>query len=116
MNHARKSVDAPALARRLIKQRREREALLGTRLLGEPVWDMLLDLYVAHAEGKPVSVTSLCIASNVPPSTALRWVSAMEEDGMILRESDAKDGRRSHLRLTPRTAAQMETLLRSWSD
>ena len=42
-------------------------------LFGDPAWDMLLDLTAARAEHTRVSVTSLCIASAVPPTGAPGW-------------------------------------------
>ena len=42
---------------------------------------MLLDLTAARAEHTRVSVTSLCIASGVPPTTALRWIGQMSDAG-----------------------------------
>ena len=38
-------------------------------LFGEPAWDILLDLYIANVENKPVSVSSACIGSAAPPTT-----------------------------------------------
>lgn len=107
---------AGAFARRLIHARREREALLGRDLFGEPAWDMLLDLFAAHEEGRAMSVTSLCIAANVPSSTALRCIAAMEEDGKLIREADTHDRRRINVKLTPAAAEQMRRLLASWIE
>ncbi len=62
---------------------------------------MILDLYVAAIRGYRISVSSLTIASLVPPTTALRHIKAMEEKGEIIRDPDPTDGRRHHLRLSP---------------
>ena len=61
---------------------------------------MLLDLYAADAEDMPVSVSSLCIASAVAPTTALRWIARMTEDGLLERHPDATDRRRAFMALT----------------
>jgi hypothetical protein len=37
---------------------------------------MLLELFAAHESGRCVSISSLCYASGVPPTTALRQSSA----------------------------------------
>ncbi len=63
-----------------------------------------------------MSVTSLCIAANVPSSTALRWIAAMEEDGKLTRRPDAQDRRRINVKLTPAAAEQMRRLLESWIE
>ena len=67
--------------RNLIRHRRRREQLFGDEVFADPVWDILLDLYASHYEGKNVAVTSLCIAAAVPPTTALRWIKVMTEKG-----------------------------------
>ena len=61
---------------------------------------MLLDLTAARAERKPVSVTSLCIASGVPASTALRWIKHMVEMGLFERKEDLADKRRAFIGLS----------------
>jgi hypothetical protein len=60
--------------REIIKKRRLRERFFGAELFADPAWDILLDLKAAGLEGQNVSVSSLCIAAAVPPTTALRWV------------------------------------------
>ena len=63
------------------------------------LWDILLDLTAARAEGRRVSVTSLCIAAEVPATTALRWIKTMTDAGLFLREADPDDGRRIFIAL-----------------
>lgn len=89
-----------AFARILMAQRRKRSAHLPAVLFAEPAWDMLLDLYAAHYEGKLVSVSSLCIASNVPSTTALRAIQTMSDEGCLIRQRDPLDGRRIFLALS----------------
>ncbi len=86
--------------RSLLKSRRKRDAHFNAELFADPAWDILLDLFAARLEGKKVSVSSLCIAAAVPPTTALRWISAMTEDGILLREHDPDDARRVFIRLS----------------
>ncbi len=73
----------------------------------EAAWDILLDLFVSEREGREVSVSSACIAANVPPTTALRWLGLLEDRGAILREPDPSDRRRINLRLSDETRAAM---------
>ena len=42
---------------------------------------MLLDLLAARLERERVSVSSLCIAAAVPPTTALRWIRTLTDKG-----------------------------------
>jgi DNA-binding MarR family transcriptional regulator len=68
---------------------------------------MLLDLAAARAEHLRVSVTSLCIASGVPPTTALRWIGQMIDAGLLQRISDDADRRRAFITLTDKAAEAM---------
>jgi DNA-binding MarR family transcriptional regulator len=68
---------------------------------------MLLDLTAARAEHTRVSVTSLCIASGVPPTTALRWIGQMTEAGLLQRIEDETDRRRAFITLTDKAADAM---------
>ena len=61
---------------------------------------MLLELFVAHQGGRQVSVESLCHASGVPATTALRHLSLLEKHGLITRDGDAQDNRRWFIRPT----------------
>ncbi len=78
--------------------------------LGEPAWDMLLDLAVALFWRRETSVTSLCIAADVPSTTALRWINSMTKAGLIVRRPCHRDGRRSFLAISPETYQAMLAL------
>jgi len=111
LNPSRRRVDCrESLARRLpflalvaeqeYATRRARARFLSPELLGEPAWDILLDLLVQHARGRRVSVTSACLASSVPGTTALRWLAALEERELVMRTAAQHDGRVSYIELT----------------
>lgn len=89
-----------AFVRGILQARLERNSFFPADLFSDPAWDMLLDLYAAELSQVRVSVTSLCIASNAPTSTALRWISALEQQQLIERRADPLDGRRFFLSLT----------------
>lgn len=98
-----------ALARKAYGLRRKRATLFGNPdLFGEPAWDILLDLYIAAGEGKPVSVSSACIGSAAPATTGLRWLGVLADEGLVVREADAEDHRRVLVRLTPSGQAAMD--------
>jgi DNA-binding MarR family transcriptional regulator len=88
------------LAHRLYRLRNARSTIISEEFFGEPAWDILLDLYVQRRRGVRVSVTSACIASNSPPTTALRWIEVLEEGSYVKREQDPKDKRRHFVSLT----------------
>jgi hypothetical protein len=91
------------LARQTYDDRRRRSKIFQSEeLFGEPAWDILLDLFIAAKERRRVSVTSACIGSAVPSTTALRWISILERQGFLSREADPGDARRVYVRLSPR--------------
>lgn len=104
---ARPALPDPRLVRRIIRQRQLRARFFESDLFSDPAWDMLLDLTAARAEHLRVSVTSLCIASAVPPTTALRWINQMIDMGLMQRLSDETDRRRAFIALTDKAADAM---------
>ena len=107
---------ALTLAREFYAGRRRRSRYLSVDLFGEPTWDILLDLYVAARENRRVPTTSACIGAHVPPTTALRWLRILEMRGLVDREDDGRDGRRTFVHLTERGHAVMEGLLGTMAD
>ena len=103
----RPALPDPRLVRRIIRHRQLRERYFEGDLFADPAWDMLLDLTAARVENTRVSVTSLCIASGVPPTTALRWIGQMTDAGLLERVDDVDDRRRAFLTLTERAAMAM---------
>lgn len=72
---------------------------------------MLLDLFVAQAEGRRVHVGVLCDASAVPSTTALRWMALLIEQGLVEKHPDERDARRAYVALTPGARDNIEALL-----
>ncbi len=107
MRTPRPPLPDPRLVRRIIRHRQLRARFFAGELFADPAWDMLLDLAAARAEHARVSVTSLCIASGVPPTTALRWIGQMTDAGLLERANDDTDRRRAFIALTDRAADAM---------
>jgi len=98
-----------ALAREAYAVRRRRSVIFDNdELFGEPAWDILLDLYIAHVESKPVSVSSACIGSAAPPTTGLRWLGVLSDQELIVRQHDPEDQRRVLVRLTEKSLTAMD--------
>lgn len=97
----------PRLVRRIIRQRQLRAQMFTGDLFADPAWDILLDLTAARAEHTRVSVTSLCIASGVPATTALRWIGQMVDAGLLDRVEDETDRRRAFIQLSDKAADAM---------
>ncbi len=94
--------------RRAIRARRMRDQFFGGGYFEDPGWDMLLDLYAAELEGTQVSVSSLCIAAAVAPTTALRWIGRMSDAGLFERRPDPLDRRRAYMALSTRASEGMQ--------
>ncbi len=82
------------------KARRRRSRFFAADLFGEPAWDLLLDLFAARLQNRRISVSSACIAADVPPTTALRWLGVLEQSELIERIDDASDQRVTWVKLT----------------
>ncbi|WP_126174444.1 hypothetical protein [Altericroceibacterium xinjiangense] len=84
--------DAASPARSLKEQRRFRRELFGKSLFDGPAWDILLELHIAAAEGRLVSLDELYRDSTVLPSTGGRWVKALQIEGLVARGSEFRIG------------------------
>lgn len=90
-----------------------RSRFLNAELFKDPAWDMLLQLYADSISGQRSSVTSLCIASGSPSTTALRWLNTLISEGLVIRRPDPLDARRVFVGLSQEGAAAMERYFRS---
>ena len=100
-------------AERIYRGRRKREKVLPSKLLGEPAWDILLDLFISAVRGRKVRMTSASIAGSVPPTTGLRWMAVLESEGLVERYAEESDRRVANVQLTEAgLAAVRECLMR----
>ena len=95
------------LVRGILKARLDRGRFFAPDLFADPAWDMLLALYAAELAQQRMPVASLCIASNVPTTTALRWISHLEREELVERRPDLLDARRFFISLTKRAGEAM---------
>lgn len=93
--------------RAVLRIRRLREQIFPPDMFADPAWDILLDLMAARLEKTRVSVSSLCIAAAVPPTTALRWIRHLTDNGLLERQADPDDGRRIFITLSEKGAASV---------
>ena len=87
-------------ARAAIEARARRGKFFKASLFSDPAWDILLDLFAADAEGRRVAISTAGLAANVPLTTAIRWINALQEEGLVRRDNDPLDARRCFLSLT----------------
>jgi DNA-binding MarR family transcriptional regulator len=88
----------------LIQARRTRARYLTPELFADPAWDILLDLLRAEIAHERISVSSACIAAAVPATTGLRWLRALEQRGLVERQRDLHDARRTFVVLSEDTS------------
>jgi FixJ family two-component response regulator len=105
-----------AFIRQLLRHETKRWEISNGSLFGDPTWAMLLDLVIAKLENRTVSVSSACIASGAPTTTALRLVNKLVADSILLRVPDDKDGRRDFLVIAPDIKALLITHLNDLAD
>lgn len=102
---------------KIYKFRRRREAIFPCReIFSEPGWDILIDLILQESTGKKISISSACLASSAPATTALRWLAALEQNGLVEKEQDSSDGRRQFVRPTHKSRTLMQKLLDEFPD
>lgn len=84
---------------------------LGYRHCANPMWDMLMELYIAGRERRIVYLWSLCSFANVPFSTACRKVTEMEEIGLVRRNTADRGRRGVEVTLTENGEDLIDSLL-----
>jgi DNA-binding MarR family transcriptional regulator len=97
--------------RMILGLREARNRNLGGTLFSDPAWSILLDAYASDLDGRRISVSDVCIASAVPHTTALRWLKALEDQGLMKRENDPRDRRRAFVTLTAKAQTVLERLI-----
>lgn len=98
-------------ARMLVAMRKLRERAFGADLFSDPAWNILVELYVALAEGVKVTVGNACIASALPLTSALRLCQELQLRKLVLRERDPFDRRRVLLILADETRQALTRVL-----
>lgn len=105
------TADLLVLAKALKRSRDRRAAFFDAQLFADPCWDIMLDLVCARLEDQDVPVSSACMATNMPFSTALRHVRQLVDLGLVRRWKDPQDRRRDLLALEDATFETMKTYL-----
>lgn len=90
----------------------QRLKALGGIVETDATWNMLAELLRARITRRRISVTSLCLASRGPVTSALRRVERLLADGLITYALDPKDRRRKFVELTSEGANRMQAAVR----
>ncbi|WPZ04175.1 MarR family transcriptional regulator [Blastomonas marina] len=86
-----------------------RDRFFGADIFRDPAWYILLDLFRYQVRGEDTSVSSACLAARAPPTTALRHLKLLSERGLVIREPDGNDERRTWVRLSDSAYSAMRT-------
>jgi DNA-binding MarR family transcriptional regulator len=107
----RRSTDLISFVEGIQRIRMRRNDLLKVDIFRDPSWDMLLELYLAHARGEKTCVSALCCVAGAPATTAFRHIERLHRLKLITRHPDPRDHRRTFLALNPEVAPQIEAIL-----
>jgi len=105
--------DLTDYARLTLIGRKQRDRYFDPMLFSNPAWDILLSLYVADADGKPVGVIETCTAAPVPQGVALRWLGYLKQEEMVVETPDPARPRQTIIRLTDQTRLAVSAYLAS---
>ncbi len=108
--------DLVEFARRVVAGRKQRDRYFDPMLFSNPAWDILLNLFVAGAEGRQVTVLDSCSAAPVPQGVALRWLGYLKQEEMVIETSDPIQARQTLIRLSDQTRLVIASYLTSLSS
>jgi DNA-binding MarR family transcriptional regulator len=109
------SVNWNVRARSEIRARAARAQFFKASLFSDPAWDILLELFAAEEEGRRVSISAAGLTAEIPLTTALRWITALEREELVERAGDPTDARRTFLKLTDKGLRAMTLYFQSCS-
>lgn len=110
----RNAIELAKKAVRIRELARRRESYIPQEMLGEPSWQMLLELFIQFAGEAKVSTKSLCIISGCPDTTALRHIEQLEAAGFIQRSHSDEDRRVRFVELTRKGAIAVGSALKDF--
>ena len=99
--------------RKMVRIRARRNEYFPVGLFADPAWDILLNLYASYLEQRREAIGGLVSMAGVPPTTGLRWVHKLVEEGMIVIHDDPFDQRRKYVELTEGALASIDRYFRS---
>jgi hypothetical protein len=99
------------IASSIYQSRRMRSDYFNGSLLIDPAWDMLLDLFILKIRGRRVSAAGLCLATNIPESTARRWIDVLVKEGLLCREPSNKEEAAAIIEISPQGFEQMRRFI-----
>jgi len=105
--------DLAEFARQTLIGREQRNRYFDPVMFSNPSWDILLNLYVAAADGQGLSVLDCCAALAVPQGVTLRLLTLLKDDGTLIETPDVLHPRRTLISLSEQTRVAMSAYLAS---
>ena len=101
-HHSEASMDSNLQmdVRRARKLRQLRKRIFGKHMFSGPGWEILLHLFETHLAQLRDTIGNVCIGTELPGATALRWIGRLEQEQLISVRDDQFDGRRKFVELT----------------
>lgn len=90
-----------------------RRSFLNITLIADPGWSILLNLKIAELTHDKAQVSTVCIDSGAPATTALRWINLLKSESLVKIEPDAHDRRRKYVLLTDNGSELMSKYLQN---
>ena len=103
-------------ARAEIERHKLRRTILPSLLSSGGSWNILLDLFEGEQIDRDSSITSTCIAADVPTTTGLRYIGQLLDAGLVQKIPDPNDNRRTFLRFSRKGSLAMRELLSAMID
>jgi hypothetical protein len=100
-----------AMAERLYLERRRRNEYFPPGLFGEPVWDLMLALFIAREEARRLTIAEAYEAAGVKPAAGRRLLMRMERAGLVARTPDQQDRRKRYVGLTQNASERLADYL-----
>lgn len=101
------AADALTAVTRIIEARRVRESFFRAELFSEPAWDILLTLFLSELRQQRVAASDLARTLAISLTAALRWIDALEREGLVRRHPD----RMTYVSLSARGSTTMHSWL-----
>lgn len=93
------------------EMRTKRSRVLPDAMLGEPAWDIMIGLFMAHGRQR-MTLTSLANITGTAQTTLMRWLRTLSEMDLISSVPSTTDARVTIIDLSGKGLASMTAFLR----
>jgi len=95
-------------ARRHLLDCKTRESVFGhPEFFGDPAWNMLVELFIAHEERRYLTAAQLCGRAGAALQTAHRWLAIMEREGLVMAVRATSDEADRQILISPASIQNM---------